>query len=63
MLSVINRGPYLDASIDGCCNGTSWLTSHLLFPGDDTPAGPDFLLLESGDYLLMEDGVSRFELE
>lgn len=64
MQSVITKGPLFDMA-DRCC-GTNWITKKALnavFVDDEPAAGGSFLLLESGDYLLMEDDISKFELE
>lgn len=64
MKSAINRGPYMDMAIDPCCGGLNWLakkTFNAVIADEDWE--PNFLLMEDGSFFLMEDGVSRFELE
>lgn len=66
MKSAINRGPYMDMAIDPCCGGLNWLskkTFNAVIADDDGVVVTNLLLMENGDYFLMEDGVSRFELE
>lgn len=50
-----------------CCNGLNWLakkTFNLVIPDDDVIVAPSFLLMEDDvSYFLLEDGVSRIELE
>lgn len=67
MKTVINIGPQLDMATYPCCNGLNWLakkTFNLVIPDDDVIVAPSFLLMEDDvSYFLLEDGVSRIELE
>lgn len=56
----------MDMAIDPCCGGLNWLskkTFNAVIADDDGVVVTNLLLMENGDYFLMEDGVSRFELE
>ena len=49
--------------IIGFMFGIGYQPQFLVYGGTVIPPTPSFLLMESGSYFLLEDGVSRIQLE
>lgn len=49
--------------IIGFMFGVGGQPNYLIYGGPYVPPAASFLLMESGSYFLLEDGVSRIQLE